>query len=102
MRTATLCMLSSTLAAISLSSHQVGAAALNIHTEVPKINVHLPPPKANTQPSSPKVQVNEIHFTKKLDKSSPTLFDKSTDHPKESVNFNYNNFKTQYNTQNPN
>lgn len=48
-RTATLCALSVTLAAVSLG--QARAAALTVHTQTPKVNVRVPSPKVNVSPS---------------------------------------------------
>ena len=100
MRISTPCIVTATLAAASLIYNQVSAATLTVHTEPPKVNVHLPPPKVNNPLPSPKVQMHDLTVTKKVDKSSPQLYDKKSDtQPKEQVQFNYDQIENNYSTQ---
>lgn len=78
MRTATLCTLCATLAAVSSSCEQVDAATLAVHTNVPVVKVHVPPPKVTV---SPKVQVHNLTIkgdnSQSLKTTSAQPFDKN-------------------------
>lgn len=111
MRISTLCMLSAMLAVPVLSSNQVVAATLTVHTPPPKVNVHLPPPKVRVHSSPVAVThvTNGTHFKTgtmivRHDGGSKTAYGKKTSQPKgqsadkpsESLSINFTKIEHHY------
>jgi len=113
MRSSTPYILTATLAAIASSCNLAGAATLTVHTQTPRVNIHVPPPKVSSTVT--RVGHQDIHIIKQTDKSSPKLFEgtsngkhlskatvydkkspKGDDRPQESLGFNYGEVKYQY------